>query len=266
MNIYAIIIFIFGLFMGSIFVKIGLRLPYNKSLFTKSRCTFCNNELSLIERIPLISYIIQNGRCKHCNSKIYVLYPIIELSTGLLYYLTYKAFIDVNNPTIAIILGIVFVSSLIIIFVCDVKYMLIPNELLIFFASIVLVLKILLGVKNEELLSFMDIGYELIFMFIDAAVMFIIMLIIKKLGKFLFKKDALGGGDVKMMAYISMLMGYKMSTVIIFLGSFIALPYSIYQAYKKEQALLPFGPYLAISTILLFLLKVDFNSLLELIH
>ena len=69
-----------------------------------------------------------------------------------------------------------------------------------------------------------------------------------------------------MMAYISMLMGYKMSIVIIFLGSFIALPYSIYQAYKKEQALLPFGPYLAISTILLFLLKVDFNSLLELIH
>lgn len=266
MDIYGILLFIFGIFMGSFYTKVGIRLPENKPLFSKSKCSFCDHELSFIEKIPIISYIIQNGKCKNCKSKINVLYPLIEFSTGLLFFLTYKSFIDVNNANIVIILGLVFISSLIIIFVSDIKYMLIPNSLLIFFSSIVVCLKIFLGVKNEELLSIMDIGYELIFMFIDAAVMFVIMLLIKKIGKILFKKDALGGGDVKMMAYVSMLMGYKMSIVIIFIGSFIALPFSIYKAYKKDEALLPFGPYLAISTILLFLLKVDFNSLLELIH
>ena len=84
--------------------------------------------------------------------------------------------------------------------------------------------------------------------------------------RILFRKDALGGGDVKMMAFVSAIVGYKLSIVIVFLGSFIALPFSIINSYKKNDALLPFGPYLAIATIILFLCNVSFDSLLEFIN
>ena len=110
MDIYGILLFIFGIFMGSFFTKVGIRLPENKSIFSKSKCTFCNHEFSFVEKIPIISYIINGGKCKNCNSKISMLNPIIELVTGLLFFLTYKSFIDVSNADIAIIFGIVLIS------------------------------------------------------------------------------------------------------------------------------------------------------------
>ena len=149
--------------------------------------------------------------------------------------------------------------------IADIKYMLIPNKILLVFTLLVLFLKLFIGINNKELTSFMDIGYEVIIMAIDAIIMFVIMFIIKKLGKIVFKKEALGGGDVKMMAYIAMLLGYKISIVIIFFASFIALPVFIYNALKKSETMLPFGPFLAIATLILYLAKIDFDTLLSLI-
>ena len=68
------------------------------------------------------------------------------------------------------------------------------------------------------------------------------------------------------MIYISVVMGYKLSIIIIFLAAVFALIPSIINNYKKDKVMLPFGPFLALATILLFLMKVDFNSLLELLH
>ena len=265
MAINIIILFILGLFYGSLFMKIGFRTPQKETVLTKSRCNSCGHELSLLEQIPLVSYIIQRGKCKHCGSKIGAAYPIVELMTGILFVLTYYSFYEFENPFFQVLLGLIFVSSLIIIMIADIKYMLIPNKILLVFTLLVLFLKLFIGINNKELTSFMDIGYEVIIMAIDAIIMFVIMFIIKKLGKILFKKEALGGGDVKMMAYIAMLLGYKISIVIIFFASFIALPVFIYNALKKSETMLPFGPFLAIATLILYLAKIDFDTLLSLI-
>ena len=69
-----------------------------------------------------------------------------------------------------------------------------------------------------------------------------------------------------MMAFVSLLIGYKLSIIVIFLASFIALPFSIYNAYKKSEIMLPFGPYLAIATIILYIFNIDMNTIIELIH
>lgn len=68
------------------------------------------------------------------------------------------------------------------------------------------------------------------------------------------------------MIYIGIVMGWKLSIIIIFIGSFLALIPSIINNYKKDKVMLPFGPFLAIATMILFLMKVDFSSLLELLH
>lgn len=258
--------FLLGVTCGYFYTIIGFRLPIKEQLFSKSKCDKCNHELSFIEKIPIISYINQKGKCNYCMQKISPIYVIFEIITGLLFSLTYITFIDFNNPGIKIFLSIIFLSALLIIMFGDIKYMLIPNELLIVSSVAVVILKLYLEYKNEELLSFLDVGYEFLFMLIDAAIMFVIMYIIKKIGDLIFKKESLGGGDVKMMAFVALIMGYKMSIIVIFIASFIALPFSIYNAYKKSQVMLPFGPYLAIATIILYLANISFESLLELIH
>ncbi|MBO6195231.1 MAG: prepilin peptidase [Bacilli bacterium] len=266
MYISLIIFFIIGVIFGYFFNNIGYRLSIKESLFEESKCDKCNHPLSIKEKIPIVSFIIQKGKCNYCHQKISPIYIIFEIVTGLLFSLTYITFVDFNNSGLQILLSLVFISSLIIIMFGDIKYMLIPNNLLIVSSIVVIILKLFLGYRNEEILSLIDAGYELLFMLIDAAIMFIIMYVIKKIGDLIFKKESLGGGDIKMMAFVALIMGYKMSIIIIFIASFIALPFSIYNAYKKSEIMLPFGPYLAIATIILYLFNINFDTILEFIH
>lgn len=266
MYLTVIIFFIIGVICGYFFNNIGYRLSIKESLFEESKCDKCNHPLSFKEKIPIVSFIIQKGRCNYCHQKISMIYLIFEILTGLLFALTYVNFVDFNNSGIKIALSLVFISALLIIMIGDIRYMLIPNNLLIVFGVLVVALKLYLGYKNEEILSFLDAGYELLFMLIDAGIMFIIMLIIKKIGDLIFKKESLGGGDIKMMAFVALIMGYKMSIIVIFIASFIALPFSIYNAYKKNEVMLPFGPYLAVATMILYLCNINFDTILEIIH
>ena len=266
MYISLIIFFIVGVICGYFFNIIGYRLPIKEPLFDESKCDTCNHKLSIREKIPIISFIIQKGKCNYCHQKISPIYIIFEITSGLLFSLTYITFMDFNNSGIQILLSLVFVSTLLIIMFGDIKYMLIPNNLLIVSGILVTIIKIYLGFKNEEITGVLDAGYELLFMLIDGIIMFVIMFIIKKIGDLLFKKESLGGGDIKMMAFVALIMGYKMSIIVIFIASFIALPFSVYNAYKKNEIMLPFGPYLAVATIVLYLCNINFDMILEFIH
>ena len=96
--------------------------------------------------------------------------------------------------------------------------------------------------------------------------MFIIMYLIKFFGNFIFKKDSMGGGDIKMMVYVSFILGWKLSIIVIFLGSFLALPISIINMYKRNEHMLPFGPYLAIGALILLIGKIDLNTIINLLY
>ena len=266
MDIYVVLYFILGTLFGYIFTNIGFRVPMNKNLFEKSKCDYCSRELTFIEKIPILSFIIQKGKCNYCHQKINKLYFVFEIITGLLFSFIYMKYSNSYNSYLSILMAFVFISSLLIVTISDIKYMLIPDKLLVMFSVFVVILKVLIGIQNEELTSFLDVGYMIIFMIIDAFIIFCIMFLIKKMGDLLFKKESLGGGDIKLMTYVSLIMGYKMSIIIIFVGSFIALPFSIVNAYKKNEVMLPFGPYLGIASIILFLLDMNFDSFLNLIR
>ena len=88
--LYATLFFILGIIMGSFYNVVGYRLPNNISLIKpSSHCPNCNKKLGFFELIPIISYIIQFGKCKKCKQRISIFYPIIELSSGLLFALSY---------------------------------------------------------------------------------------------------------------------------------------------------------------------------------
>ena len=134
------------------------------------------------------------------------------------------------------------------------------------FNVFIFIVKLLILWKNEVITSFMSFGYEFIFILLDGLIMFIIMYLIRLLGNFMFKKESMGGGDIKMMTYISFILGWKLSIVVIFMASFLALPISIINVYRKDEHMLPFGPYLAVAALILFLLKVDFSTILSLLY
>ena len=265
--ICSLLIFIIGICFGSFFNVVGYRLPNNMSIvFPSSHCPNCNHKLGKLELIPIFSYIFQKGKCKNCGQKISLFYPIFEFLTGILFVLSFLSFREVYPEIINIIFGCLFVSSMIIIMISDIKYMIIPDEILVFFSIVLILLKLFITFKLGNITSPIDLGYELIFILKDGFIMFIIMYLIRLLGNSIFKKDSMGGGDIKMMVFVSFILGWQLSIVVIFLASFLALPISIYNVYKKNEHMLPFGPYLAIASLILFLGKIDINTIINLLQ
>ena len=241
-SIYLIIFFILGTLFGSFFTVIGLRLPKNENFTTThSHCDNCNHELKLYEMIPIFSYIFQKGRCRHCNAKIDPLSTFVEFFTGLLFAVSYYSF----GFSWEFAIGIGIVSLLMIILVSDLTYLIIPDEVLIFFSIYFIVCQIFnLGIVGALLKVVSGI-----FLF---AVLYFIMLI----GNKLLKKECLGGGDIKMMFVFGLILEPLLGTLSIFLGSFIALPISLILLRKQEEKLIPFGPFLLIALAIIYFTKL----------
>ena len=246
---YLIIFFLFGLFFGSFFTVVGLRLPRGENFITNhSYCDHCHHELSMWDMVPLLSFLFLKGKCRYCGKKIPDLSTYMEFFTGVLFALSYYAFGFSSELWIA--LGIV--SMLIILSVSDISYMIIPDEVLIFFAGYFL---IIIAITSGVLPALLSIIYGLLLF----AIMYGIML----LGNFLFRKETLGGGDIKMMFVVGIVLNPIMGLVSIFLGSLLALPVAILFLLKKHQNLIPFGPFLLISFAILYFTQIDFEMIID---
>ncbi|MFV0249965.1 MAG: prepilin peptidase [Bacilli bacterium] len=247
---YTITTFIFGIIFGSFFNVVGYRLPKGESLISPpSHCTKCNHRLKPIELVPVFSYIFLKGKCKVCGQKISLFYPIFELATGILFSTSYLIF----GLNIDFLIAITFISTLLIIIISDYQTMIIPDELLIF-SGIVLLIE--LFVKGGLDLAFTS--------FLNGVIAFTIMFLLKKFGDFLFKKESMGGGDIKLMLLFGFVLGYQTTILSIFFASLIGLPVSLFILFRKKEDIIPFGPFLAVSAILILLTKIDFNFLLNL--
>ena len=139
---YIILFFIFGLYMGSFYTVIGLRLPRGEDfLISRSRCDECKHQLSLLEMVPVFSYFMLGKRCRYCNSKISPLSTYIEFFTGILFAVSYYSF----SFSYELLMALGIVSLLIIIIVTDLVYLVIPDELLIFFSIYFIIIQFLIS-------------------------------------------------------------------------------------------------------------------------
>jgi leader peptidase (prepilin peptidase) / N-methyltransferase len=173
-----------------------------------------------------------------------------ELLTGILFMLSYIIF----GFSIDFIISIIFVSMAIIIIISDYQTMIIPDEVLIFSGISILICQFISGGLNLIINSL-----------ISGIISFGIMLLIKMFGDYLFKKESMGGGDIKLMFIFGLVFGWQMSIISIFLASFIALPISLILYFKNKGNIIPFGPFLCISGLIILLGKIDFNLILNLL-
>ncbi|ASK62967.1 prepilin peptidase [Virgibacillus phasianinus] len=230
-----VIFFIFGLVFGSFFNVVGLRLPKNIPFMNdRSSCPLCNQTLSWYELIPVLSYILQFGRCRNCQASISPIYPIVELATGLLFALSYlKVGLEFE-----LITALLLVSMLIIIFVSDIKYMLIPNKVLLFFLPFFLVMRLIHPVDS--------CWNSILGASAGAGITAIIILI---------SKGGMGGGDMKLFGVLGIVLGLSNILLVFFLstiiGAIIGILLLAFRLVDRKQAI-PFGPYIVIAALVAY--------------
>ncbi len=247
---YMIVTFIFGTVLGSFYNVVGYRLPKGESLISPpSHCPKCNHRLGASELVPIFSYLFQKGKCKNCKSKISLFYPIFEFTSGLLFMISYLIY----DFHIEFFIAITFISMLLIVIISDYQTMIIPDEVLIFFS---LLLIIELFIKN---------GFDVYINVLNGLIAFGIMFLLKLFGNFLFKKESMGDGDIKLMFTFGLVLGWPLSIITIFLASFIGLPISLYVLYKNKTNIIPFGPFLSVAAIIMLLSQLNIDNLINLL-
>lgn len=252
MNIlYLIIFFILGTLFGSFFTVIGLRLPNHEDFIkTRSHCDECNHQLSLLDMIPIVSYILLGGKCRYCKFPIDSLSTYMELFTGILFALSYYVF----GFSYELLIALGIVAMLIIISISDMTYYIIPDEVLIFFSILFIIVNYL---NNGWQTTIASIGSGIILF----AFMFGIMLF----GNLLFKKESLGGGDIKLMFVFGLLVNPLLGLVVIFIASVLALPISLVILALRKENLVPFGPFLLISFMFIYFTRLNLPIIIEFI-
>lgn len=250
-KLYLIIFFLFGSVMGSFYHALATRLSNGLSIVKPaSHCEKCKHTLKWYELIPIISYLIQGGKCRQCKTKMPISYLLMEICTGILFAVCYHVF----DTPLEIAISLVFVSSLITIIISDIEYMIILDEVLIFSSAAIIILNII------------NIGfYETSIKVLSGIGAFITMLLIKKLGDFMFKQESLGGGDIKLMFLIGIVIGYEMAICNIFFATFIAFPIALLLLITKKDNMIPFGPFLSMAAIILYIWGLNFTDIINFI-
>src|SRR5699024_2426017 len=231
--VWMIYFFVFRCVLGSFFNVVGLRVPKN-ILFSHNRsyCPACKKQLQCYELIPIASYLFQHGQCRNCQTRISPIYPVIELSTGLLFVLAYWKV----GFTFELIATLLFISLLMIVFVTDITYMLIPNKILLFFLPLFAFMRII---------SPLDPWYDAL---IGAGLGFVLLASI-----IILSKGGMGGGDMKLFAVLGIVLGWKGTLLTLFLASFLGAIFGLFlitiNKVNRKQ-LIPFGPYIVIAALI----------------
>jgi len=240
--LFKIFIFLFGLIVGSFLNCVIYRLEKKESFLKgRSYCPNCKHKLSWQDLIPVFSFLELKGKCRYCKKPISWQYPIVELATGVLFVLVF----DIAFPNLILSIFYFLISSfLIIIFAYDLKYYIIPDEI-VFSVIIASFLYQLFGNWKLEIGNLLLISNPL-FSALGASLFFLTIFLISK-GKWL------GFGDVKLAFFMGLFLGFPNIAVALFfsflIGAMIGVGL-ILSGKKSLKSEVPFGPFLVTGTFI----------------
>jgi leader peptidase (prepilin peptidase) / N-methyltransferase len=261
MLIYLAFYTLLGLIIGSFLNVCIYRIPLGKSIvFPGSGCPICGTSIRPYDNVPVLSYLLLRGKCRSCGKPISLQYPIVELLSGLAFYFCAQTW-HFASPTYV---NSLFLSVIIVLVFTDYHHQILPNILtmtgavagLIFspFQSTELYTDIL-SVRMASQLGFEDSGLvlscigALLGIVIGGGSLFAVAFFYEKVRK----RQGLGMGDVKMMAMVGAFLGYRLTILTIFLGSFTGLLVGIYLILFRKmnlQTKLAFGVFLGVAATL----------------
>lgn len=233
-------VFLFGIVFGSFINVLIYRLPRDKSIVRPgSSCPQCGGKIAFYDNIPLISYVLLLGKCRHCRQPISIRYPSVEFLTGILAATAvYRFGLSVAGFE-AILLSFLFIA----IFFIDIDFTIIPDVFTIPGMIIGLGISLLPG-------SLVNWSQSLIGLLVGGITFFLV----GALGQLLFRKEALGFGDVKFAAMLGAFLGWQNLILILilasFLGSIVGIAAIVISGRKGKSTYIPFGPFLVVGALI----------------
>ncbi len=223
-----LIIFIYGIIIGSFLNVLIYRLPKKEDIVIKSSsCTKCGHKLQWYDLVPLFSYICLRGRCRYCKEKISAQYPIIEGLNGIIYIIIFLKF-DFSVTTSLMCL---FSSILIAISVIDYRTFEIPDILNIVLVAIAIISLFFTQDILERILGFVLVS----------GFMYLLLILFRALRNV----DCFGGGDIKLMAAAGLFLGGRRIVLAFFIGCILgSVIHLMRMRFKHVGNVLAFGPYL----------------------
>jgi leader peptidase (prepilin peptidase)/N-methyltransferase len=242
-TVVMIFIILLGFAMGSFSACMGYRIPNKISTYKKrSFCPNCKKQLKWYMNIPFISYVMLGGKCAYCKKPISLMYPIIEFTSALLYFLAFELYLNTEPSSIYLFLvAIILSTAFLITSVSDFMYYYVSDRV-VFISLIAIVL-----------LKYFYLGAdEVVTSLISGVAVFALMMFIKFCGDRVFKKESLGGGDIKLMGLIGITIGFIPSLICLFISSIFGLIFSLFAKSDDKTHIIPFGPFLLFSALLCF--------------
>ncbi|MFH1310613.1 MAG: prepilin peptidase [Candidatus Omnitrophota bacterium] len=237
-----LIIFVFGAIIGSFLNVCIYRLPLGKSIVhPHSFCPHCERPIKWFDNVPLISFLILFGKCRYCKNSISARYFVVELVTALsgvilLFYFPISAPFFVYWVLVCALITITFI---------DIEHQEIPD--------VISLPGILVGLI---LMTVFKLDGSPVYMksFLNSAVGVLagggLMFLLGAFGELIFKKEALGGGDVKLMAMIGAFLGWKLVVLTFFLAPVMGSVVGIFLKIRFSREIIPYGPYLSIGAVI----------------
>jgi prepilin signal peptidase PulO-like enzyme (type II secretory pathway) len=214
----------------------------------RSICPHCKHTLAAHDLVPVISWILLRGKCRYCHKPIHWQYPVVEVSGAGLFAVSYLLW-PYTWSSFGILLFGIWLMCLVLflaLLVYDLKWMILPNRIVYLLIGLAVVHTVLLALANK------DIGVVMTaFWGVVCTAGFFYVLFQLSSGKWI------GGGDVKLAIALGMLIGGPLPSVIMlfiasFSGSLVTIP-SLLLGKVKRTSKVPFGPFLLVATIVVYL-------------
>ena len=236
--ITAVIGGLFGALIGSFLNVCIVRLPKDQSVVRpRSRCPRCGRLVAWYDNVPVVSWLLLRARCRGCGEPISPMYPLVELAVALLWgWMVWRHGVGLEGAR-----GAVFGTLLLGIALTDAREYLIPNE----FSVGGLVAGLLFAAAGG--LPAFQVAV------LGAAVGFALLWLVGAAGTWAFKEEAMGGGDIKMMAMVGAFVGWKGVLLTVFLGALLGTLIFLPLMLFGRRKLVPFGVFLAMGAAATYL-------------
>lgn len=267
---FGLVSFLFGSCIGSYLNVCIYRIPREMSTNNPRRsfCPSCSRQIPWYLNIPLFSWLILGGKCRYCKERISFRYFVVELLTAVLFLLVFMK-LDVfagSNPLriVTVSDGMLvpvywlMVSGLILGTFVDFEHMIIPDRVTLGGIAAGLVLSTIVPSMHltPEMLTekwIPDAGRSLLRSATGAAVGWLLLWSVGVLGTKVFKKEAMGFGDVKLIGAIGAFLGWKAVLFNVMVSSFAGalVGVTLIALGKREMGgRIPYGPYIALAAVL----------------
>jgi leader peptidase (prepilin peptidase) / N-methyltransferase len=244
--LFATFAFILGAIIGSFLNVVIHRYPAGQSLaFPGSRCPHCAAAIRPYDNIPIVSYLILAGRCRSCRASISIRYPLVELANALFYLATYlHVGVTMVFPLLAAI-----VSMTIVLIYIDLDIQILPDVIDIPGIGLGIIIGLLQGGSRFESVV---LTRSILDSILGAALGAGTLLAIAAAYKIVRKIEGMGLGDVKMLAMIGAVVGWRPLLPLLFIASMSGAVLGIILGVRSQKGLqlaIPFGVFLGLATL-----------------